>query len=883
MMRLYIFLLLHLFVLFAHAQTKIVRYEYWFDDRYNNRTIIDISPSQPLFNFSGEIPVDPLEEGYHIFNMRFEDSLHQWSSIQSTRFVKLGLSGPGNMISGYRYWFDGNSGNTSYINLSSGARSVIITDSVQTLSLDTGFHTFYFQTKDTAGSWSSIISKKFRRVGSPRITGIFPNNGGNTGDVTINITGDGFLAGTQVRLIRNTDTIRIADTLLGNFSANRLQATADLRGRAIGKYTVQVEVPGDTTMNVTEGFEIVTGVAANVKIDIAGPGTVRPAVFNRYSFVCTNSGNVNATGQPVWIAIPGSSEFRLINPRYKPSVSGIDFDTIPLHVLTDTIMGEAGSYKLIPLIVPFIGANSSFTITLEIASNSLQLQKIKVWTTPSFYQSPLNENTVNCIEDIIVTGIGSLGPVPGCIAGGLDAILRPYINEELLGISREPTSVLGYTDMMMSFLGGCLTNAQGIPLFPKVETVLKKYADVKDKRDLVLDCLGAILELTDFNINTVTSRDPNEKWGPSSLNTVHQYTNDLRPYSYVIQFENDSAATAPAQKVIILDSLDKSVYDMASFSLGSLHFTDTTIAVPNGVKSLNMDIDLRNKGLDILCRVTAGLDTASGIIRWEFESLDPVGLNLITDPLNGFLPPNNPRPLGEGSVLFSINVKQSMPLNTPVNNRAFIYFDNLQAIATQVWRNKIDNMLPVSRVNELPQFQTDSNFLVSWAGTDTSSGILDYTIFFAVNNGPAKTWLYNTKAHSAVFNGNSDSSYCFYSIARDSALNLERIPLAPDACTRVNLPTSITSPQAGGESGLLVFPNPVKKNATLRYHHLQPGFTSIELYSSNGVKIKNLYAGWQSRGIHQLTLQFPAVSNGFYILQMNQGNLFRTARLYILQ
>jgi hypothetical protein len=72
---------------------------------------------------------------------------------------------------------------------------------------------------------------------------------------------------------------------------------------------------------------------------------------------------------------------------------------------------------------------------------------------------------------------------------------------------------------------------------------------------------------------------------------------------------------------------------------------------------------------------------------------------------------------------------------------------------------------------------------VAWAGTDPGSGVSDYSVFVSENGGSFRTWLANTQATEATFEGQPGSTYAFYATARDRVGNAEESPAIADATT----------------------------------------------------------------------------------------------------
>lgn len=112
-----------------------------------------------------------------------------------------------------------------------------------------------------------------------------------------------------------------------------------------------------------------------------------------------------------------------------------------------------------------------------------------------------------------------------------------------------------------------------------------------------------------------------------------------------------------------------------------------------------------------------------------------------------------------------------------------IAFVLINAVAIRV--NAMDNTPPASHVLPLPGAEACVKFNVQWSGDDIGAGIQDYTIYVSDNNGPFARWLTNTSNTSAVFTGQADHSYSFYSAARDLAANVERSKSSADATTTV--------------------------------------------------------------------------------------------------
>ncbi|MFH1276958.1 MAG: CARDB domain-containing protein [Candidatus Eisenbacteria bacterium] len=202
------------------------------------------------------------------------------------------------------------------------------------------------------------------------------------------------------------------------------------------------------------------------------------------------------------------------------------------------------------------------------------------------------------------------------------------------------------------------------------------------------DCLGLNPRPPDASgdqvIIVVSSRDPNEKLGPTPPDE-DPLISAYQTIPYTIYFENMADATAPAQQVVIRDTIDTDL-DWRRFRLSEIAFGDTTIMVPpnRSYWYTSMEIDS-----GYLLEIDAGINGSTGEAHWFFNTIDPeTGLPPL-DPLAGFLPPNDSTGRGEGHVTFTIRPDPEAPAGTEIRNKATIVFDTNDLIET----NEVLNVL----------------------------------------------------------------------------------------------------------------------------------------------------------------------------------------------
>jgi hypothetical protein len=169
------------------------------------------------------------------------------------------------------------------------------------------------------------------------------------------------------------------------------------------------------------------------------------------------------------------------------------------------------------------------------------------------------------------------------------------------------------------------------------------------------------------------------------------------------------------------------------------------------------------------------------------QSFDPVTGGLPDDTM-GFLFPIDSTGYQIGWVDYEIDPVAGLSSGTQITNQAFVNFDSLPACDTcpfwspapkeQPWLNTIDATPPSSYVYHDLQKSDSANFMLRWAGEDSSgSGVKSYSIYYSREpNSDYQLWLENTTADSGFFTGSLDSTYYFYSIATDNVGNIEAPP-----------------------------------------------------------------------------------------------------------
>ena len=722
-----------------------------------------------------------------------------------------------------------------------------------------------------------------RTVAIKGLNQVLPARGGNSGRVTLLIKGAGFDAQTRISLRENQTILPDAVVALSN---TELQATFDLTNKPAGLYDVVVNF-GSTTATLPRQFEVIADTRGPVlSVDFQGRDAIRRGSNQVFELIVSNTGLVDAERVPVTLLIEGDSTMQVdLNADWVlPNIPGVDMNNFPRYLKPDSLYGKPFNGLVLEAIVPtvFAGTNVTYICTLNTAKE--RDLDISTWINRPISSQDISNDLTDCILNTMRTILGHL-PDDGCFK----SIYYGALENDNIFMSQDKT----VPAKMMSSVANLFLSAYGC--VPDINTpnryltlaknMLKVYSafdeyvetPIKDFTPCVKWFYNDIYPLVKKKIRNVTSFDPNEKEGPRRFTPENHLKGDA-PFSYTIYFENLATATAPAQSVVILDTLDRSRFDLQSFSLQSYGVGDSSWYVPgssrfefSGVQRLR-----RNALPDLLLRTDAKLDTSTGVLMWRFLSIDPLTREFISDPFDGFLPPNQHPPAGEGHISFTVRPLSPLPDGTVISNRAAIYFDNNAPILTNLFKNTIDLTSPASRVSSLPATITDTGFQVSWQGQDAGAGVRTYDVYLSTNGGPFERWLYDVSYTTTRFVGQPDSSYQFFSIAKDYAGNLEAFKTSGEAGTRIKMATTDPEPD---DQVFQLYPNPGTGNVQVKFQLSSGGERSFRILDLQGREIQRFAPQLYPAGLHQITLELNYLSDGIYLLEMNGGQRRRYIKM----
>ena len=295
-----------------------------------------------------------------------------------------------------------------------------------------------------------------------------------------------------------------------------------------------------------------------------------------------------------------------------------------------------------------------------------------------------------------------------------------------------------------------------------------------------------------------TSHDPNAMIGPAGYGSQNFVANGT-PLPYQIDLENAPAATAPAQQVVITDTLDPNL-DLSTFQFTAIAFGDTLLTVPASSQFYQATVPMTYNGETFDVEIQASLDLNTRHVSVKFQSINP-DTELPPDVLAGFLPPENGTGRGEGYVSYIVSPKAGLPTGTQIRNVAVITFDVNAPIATDQVSDEdpsqgidptkqalitIDNTVPTSAVAALPTTESSTSFTVSWSGSDgNGSGVQYYNVYVSDDGGTFNNLMMSTTQTSTTFTGQPGHTYSFISVATSNTGITQPEPSVGQATTEV--------------------------------------------------------------------------------------------------
>jgi hypothetical protein len=595
---------------------------------------------------------------------------------------------------------------------------------------------------------------------------ISPTVGGDTGVVTITISGKNFAAGATVTLSAAGRPTLTADIVTPASTGTSLAALFDLVGRPDALYDLTITNADGSVLTYPASFTIEPGSGPQLYADVIGRNQARGGYFQTYTVLCGNSGDTDAYAVPLVLTVPSyitlqPGNFAVYTPGTPEGSTPPPFTKVPA--------GDK-AYTRARLVLPRVPAGQYVTLTVQLKAPVAPQYAHKVFTFSAVPLRGLVKPTGPVLGFEPQPPVSALSPDPLIT-------LYPLLKKIVLGYIAPTTTVVVY-----------------IPILPDDgdDDGGGDDDDNEDEGGYPFDPPDAVLPPTGGSQSPeiIVPGDPNDKTGSLGVGAAH-FLSAGQPLRYSIQFENEPTASASARTISITDQLDPAKVDLSTFAFGPIAFGATVMTPPPGQNQYTTTVDLRPAN-DLLVQVSATLNVTTGLLTYTLASLDPATGLPPTDPTAGFLPPDINPPAGEGFVFYTVSPLAALPSGTAITNQASVVFDVNAAILTPIWSNTLDTAIPISKLRKLPKITHSSAITLHLSGSDHGgSGIGAYNLYVSDDGKPYTQALSNVAGKTAVFNGTTGHTYRFFSQAESKVFNLEPLKDAAETTTNVMGPDLI--------------------------------------------------------------------------------------------
>jgi len=674
-----------------------------------------------------------------------------------------------------------------------------------------------------------------------------PQKVANYGKSTIIFYGDNLDNNTKFTLKKQGEPNIVADKTVSEYSTtlntNKCLVTFNFHNRQLGKWDIVIENGGET-VTISNGFEIEESIGPYIHAEFIGPQTFRNNAFTPVTIKYYNEGNVTVYCQPVIVEIIADKEVVVVvrekweyiysEGTYTDLYGVIDGEYCKLDTLHNEGTNTYSTYitPMISDIPPYSFGYLTFDVRFTFEATGTQPIKMSVFPTPSFcFFDPEADRSEGISLKAASLGQTIWGcalnddddkwkdkdiPMPGmdCSLAASNAAHALLDGKDKQGYATSASRELGKIfDKCVSptDIPTPKTVGKALKVFDYISKAHDGYEIIKDLSDCVNDPNhpynpnnpdnpGGKPKKKGYSGIAGGSKDPNDKIGPLNEFGSTAFT-DRTEFTYIINFENDAEeATFPAQEVWIRDTLDINVFDINTFNAGIISIGSRVIETPPNRQNFTWTVDMKPQ-MNLKTKVTLNLDKNKGVAEWYFKTIDPATGELPVEATDGFLPPNNDDGDGQGFVMFTIKLKDELPDNVVVANKAEIIFDYNDPIITDEWINKKDIIPPTSTMFK-PANQT-GEIELNWQGEDNpgGSGIYCYDVFVNKNNDGYIQIQNKTPNTSMTFTVENGIKYEFYTLATDSAGNIEIKTKIPDITVPEEPQTSTITLNANPNEG----------------------------------------------------------------------------------
>ncbi len=597
------------------------------------------------------------------------------------------------------------------------------------------------------------------------------------------------------------------------------------------------------------------GVAGipNVAADISGRRDIRVGPPNRYTVVYWNNSNIPVGKSIAYLNTTGGVKIKSIITTSKVDGSPVEIPVESFNfnnsneealVLLDNL--EPKAYKTFDVILlaepgtEKLPPQTQFITGVEIVIGYIVIGFVVDYVIESAKQACIEYFKDEQLMKALQQGAQKAADKMTTTEGAMESIMQTAV-EEVMGIGLWPANVV-------SAAWGCFSETLELKkvfercLNPGSRPLLKE--GYMSNEDFDCNSFAALLagntnQMICINrgkeLRKVTSWDPNAKEGPTGYGDAGFIASANRMF-YTIFFENKKEATAPAWKIVIIDTLDQNVYDVNSVQFGAMSHS-------------------------------IGVPTREGnILKWEFVDIE--------------LPPHVNPPEGEGWVKFSVNPKVNLPTGTQLNNKAVITFDLNPPIETNAAINTLDFDPPVTIPYYIMRSAGGEAVELGWNANDGSgSGISSTQVYMAVGDGPFTLGAI-TNESAAIIPVTRDLWYKFYVLSMDNVGNVETDPaqileIFTSVEKEIEIPKEFRLEQN--------YPNPFNPTTTIRFAIPQTCDVTLEIYDILGRRVTTLMRQTLEPGYYNIKWNADDAASGVYFYTLRAGSFNQSKKLLLLK
>lgn len=332
------------------------------------------------------------------------------------------------------------------------------------------------------------------------------------------------------------------------------------------------------------------------------------------------------------------------------------------------------------------------------------------------------------------------------------------------------------------------------------------------------------------------SFDPNEKTTNLGYGEEH-YINKNDFITYRINFENKSSSTAPAYRIVIIDTLSE--------------FLD-----PNSVQFISTSHkDEKYKW---------NISQNGRILKWQIDSIE--------------LPPNVHPPEGEGYVEFIVKPIDKIPNNTIITNKATITFDLNSPLTTNLVTNRIDLKPPQTKL--FYYITENQKFAVIKKLVDEKESGCAITNLYISDNNSSYSYFCSFTNDSIIVNLDSLNNFDIFAISVDYVGNAEE----KSNIIRINKLTNYVSDVMPSKIELFQnYPNPFNPITNIKYTISEAGLVQIIVYDILGREVTMIINKYQTPGLYNVVFDGSRFNSGVYYYQIRINNYSIIRKMVLLK